>query len=496
MKKTDMGHFFRGTRALVMGIGLHGGGVASVKWLVKHGAIVTATDKRSRDVLAPSLALLQGLPVKYVLGEHRHADFQKNDLIVVNPGVPRESEYLKTAIHEGKRIENEASLFFCHSDNPVIAVTGTRGKTTTTLWVATLLQKKYPKVRPSGNTPDNAFLKEFDRVQGKDIPVVAEMSSWQLEHIGAHDVRAPHVSIVTNLYPDHLNRYKGIKDYANAKANIFALQKSDDFLILNYNNDWTPYFLKKKPKALLFFISKKMLPKDLNGLFLHGDHLAFRFDGMEQKLFSVKKFIETRGAHNLENLMNAVLAVKLFDSSVVVTERDALRLPTPKMRQEEVYKKGRLAIVNDSCATSPDGTIAAIERFATLSNVVLIAGGTDKALEFVDLAKTIKKHIPMNGANSQLILLEGSATKKLVAALQQQKMSRSDLDMKVLKNLDSCVVDALRVAKNLEKSTKSGAKNKQNVTILFSPGAASFEKFLHEFDRGEQFNKLVKKYTK
>ncbi len=475
-----------------MGLGLHGGGVATAKWLIKHGARVTATDKRTKEVLASSIAALKNLPVRYVLGEHRHKDFEKQDIVVVNPGVPRESEYLYTAAKAGARIENDASLFFRYCDNPVIAVTGTRGKTTTTLWAATLLQKKYHDVRSSGNTPDNAFLKEFERVSGKGTPVVAEMSSWQLEHLSSGG-RAPHVSVITNLYPDHLNRYDGIKNYANAKANIFALQKSDDFLVLNHDNFWTAHFLKKKPKAILFFISKKTLPKSLHGLYVKNDALVFRFDGIEQKLFSVKKFIATRGAHNLENLMNAVLAVKLFDPMVIVSERDVLRLPTPKMRQEKIFEKGRLMVVNDSCSTSPDGTIAAIERFRKTSNIVLIAGGTDKELEFAELAKVITKHIPVD----RLIILEGSASTKLQKSFHQQKMSRTLLDIKVLKNLDFCVVEAFRVAKILLKTTGGKAKNSEgNVTILFSPGAASFEKFLHEFDRGEQFNKLVKKYTK
>ncbi len=483
-KSAKQEKFFNGEKSLVMGLGLHGGGVATAKWLVHHGASVTATDMRNEAVLAPSLRALRGVPVRYVLGAHEHEDFRTHDLVVVNPGVPRDSAYLRTAILAGKRVENDASLFFRYSTNPVIAVTGTRGKTTTTEWVAVLLQKKYEGVRASGNTPANAFLKEFDRVYKKDIPVVAEMSSWQLEHL-SRAIRAPHVSVITNLYPDHLNRYKGIRDYANAKANIFIGQHADDFLVLNYDNEWTPYYLKKKPRALTFFISTKPLPRGVQGLCVKAGWLVFRFDGMEQKLFSIKKFLTLRGAHNLENLMNAVLAVKLFDPTVPVSERDVLRLPSPRMRQEEVAKKGRLTVINDSCATSPDGTIAAIERFRKMGNIVLIAGGTDKVLEFNALAKIIKKHIPKD----QLILLEGSATKKLRTALESScdlKLSRFNLDMKVYATLPECAREAFRVAK----------QQKGKTTILFSPGAASFEKFLHEFDRGEKFNTLVKKYIK
>lgn len=474
-KKTTK--IFSGTKALVMGLGLHGGGVATTKWLAKHGATVTATDKRTKEVLAPSLQALAKTSATFVLGEHRKEDFGENDLIVVNPGVPRESEYLAVAKKAGKRIENDASLFFRFTDNPVIAVTGTRGKTTTTLWIAELLKKKYSQVLPSGNTPENAFLKEFERVQGKDIPVVAEMSSWQLEYLPIAG-RAPRVSVITNIYPDHLNRYRGMKDYANAKANIFHDQHEDDFLVLNHDNEWTEYFLKKHPKSISFFVSKKVLPKGLNGLFVRAEHLVFRFDGIEQKLFSVKRFVGERGIHNLENLLCAVLAIKLFDPEVVIKEQDTLRLPTPRMRQEVVLKKGRFIVVNDSCATSPDGVEAALSRFATKGNVVLITGGTDKELEFTSLAKKIKKYIP----KEQLVLLEGSATKKLIAELVHLKYFKGQAQ-EIHTDLASCLHSSLASAKKLKGKT----------IILFSPGAASFEKFLHEFDRGEKFNALAKK---
>jgi UDP-N-acetylmuramoylalanine--D-glutamate ligase len=332
-------------------------------------------------------------------------------------------------------------------------------------------------------------LKEFDRVQGKGIPVVAEMSSWQLEYLPASG-RAPHVAVVTNLYPDHLNRYKGMRDYASAKANIFRGQRGDDFLVLNYDNEWIKFFLKQKPKAIVFFVSAKPLPKQLNGLFVRNKKLVFRFDGMEQQLFGVERFIRERGAHNLENLLAAVLAVKLFDPTAAVNEACALKLPTPRMRQEVVCKKGNLTIVNDSCATSPDGVMAALKRFANSHSgrptsgmkqqVILITGGTDKELEFEALAKMIKKYVP----SEQLILLEGSATTKLISALTKHKnMSRPRLDIMEHKTLAGCVGEAFRVAKTLKGKT----------TILFSPGAASFEKFLHEFDRGEKFNILVDK---
>lgn len=472
-----------------MGLGLHGGGVATVRFLHKHGAYVTVTDMRTREALALSLRALKGVSVNFVLGEHRNKDFRDTDIVVVNPGVPKESAYLAIAAKEGKHIENDASLFFESSDAPIIGVTGTRGKTTTTLWIAELLKKKYPLVKPSGNTPENALLKEFDRVQGKGIPVVAELSSWQLEYL-PQSGRAPHIAIITNLYPDHLNRYANIKAYASAKARIFQKQRDGDFLILNHDNAWTKFFLGKKPKGLVFFVSTKPLPKSLNGLFVRNEKLIFRFDGIEQELFSVKRFVRERGLANLENLLASVLAVKLFDSTVRISEGEALKLLTPRMRQEIVYKKGNLTIVNDSCATSPDGVIAAIKRFAPNSgrptsrvggHVILITGGTDKELLFGDLAALIRERI----LPERLILLNGSATAKLFGELHTLGYDKK-YPLIAFEDLATCLSEALVRAKQFKGKT----------TILFSPGAASFEKFLHEFDRGEKFNKLIKKYLK
>ena len=468
----------KGIKVLVMGLGLHGGGVATVKWLLKQGAIVSATDKRDAKTLAPSLQALKGLPVRYTLGRHDAGDFRTNDLIVVNPAVPRESEYLAIARKAHKRIENDTSLFFAVNTTSTIAITGTRGKTSTTLFLAELLKKKYKDVKPSGNTPENALLKEYSRRKKKDTPVVCELSSWQLEHLHASG-KAPHIAIITNLFPDHLNRYKDMNAYADAKANIFLLQTAQDYLILNKQNIWTTYFLKKKPKSQIFFISTTPLKKGEQGLFVHHQNLIFRKNGEEKSVLSIMKFISERGVHNLENLMCALLATLLIEKKIKVTERDILRLSSPPMRQEIIYKKGSIIIVNDSCATSPDGTIVALERFGkpkiSSSCLIAIIGGTDKELEFSNLARVLKKY----SQTTDIIFLEGSATTRL-----QKKLNNDKFQQETFNTLEKCVKAAKQ--KSLEV--------KGQVTILFSPGAASFEKFLHEFDRGKKFTALVKKY--
>src|SRR3989338_1535225 len=488
--------FFSGKSTLVVILGVHGGGAATAKWLHKHGAKVTVTDLRTKAALAHSLKRFTPKELKeirFVLGGQHEKDFRTHDVIVIGPGVPRESVYLAAAKAARRPIENDASLFFRYVASPVIGVTGTRGKTTTTAWIAQLLKKKYGKLTPTGNNPEHPFFAELDRKKKKGTPVIAELSSWQLEYLPL-SCCAPRIAAITNIYPDHLNRYRDLKDYADAKANIFVHQKRGDALILNYDNPWHAHFAKKKLKSTLYYISKRELPSRLNGLFVRNGKFILRKKSKEKILGSGEGFAKERGEHNLENLLVAALAVALFDPQVKITERDVRALVAPHMRQETIFQNGELVVVNDSCATSPDGTIAAIKRFSQLghpmSKLILIVGGADKELKFDELAKTIRKHVEPE----HLILLEGSATTKLIEHLQifnfpacvRSRAGRQFSIFNKMPNLKACVAKAFHIAKEI----------KGNKVILFSPGATSFEKYLHEFDRGEHFNKLARKNLK
>ena len=447
---------FRGKRVLVMGLGLLGGGLATTKWLVKHGAKVTVTDLRTKKELVDSIKALGSAAkrITFVLGKHREADFKNNEIIVVNPGVPRESPYLAIARKHGARLENEASLFFQYCKNPIIAVTGTRGKTTTVNWIQYLLKQKFPKAKLAGNSSDQPMLGILDGLDGK-TPIVVELSSWQLELLNQSG-KGPKIAVITNVYRDHMNRYRTIADYASAKANIFKDQKKGNFLILNKRNDWTKFFLKKfsgwKTSSKVLYSSVKT--------------------GIDER-----KFSEIYGPHNLENFKTAFLAAKLAGVPVLKLRQAAWRLPQIKFREEVIFKSPKLMIVNDTTATSPDGTIAALKRFSK-ENIILIAGGTDKNLEYGKWAQLVKQYT----TQEQLYLLNGSATKKMVAALGKINFFKNN-QPQIFENLP----DILRSIKKLK------VKSLKLRVILFSPGAASFEKFRNEFDRGEQFNKYIKK---
>jgi UDP-N-acetylmuramoylalanine--D-glutamate ligase len=213
-------------------------------------------------------------------------------------------------------------------------------------------------------------------------------------------------------------------------------------------------------------------------MFVKDGVVFFRRDGEEKKVIDVKNFAEKMGEHNFENLLATMLAVTLLEPKLRITKKMIESLPQIPFRQEIIFSKNGLTVVNDSTGTSPDATIAALRRFIYLgvkppSKTVLITGGTDKKLEFAELAKEIKKTLKPE----YLILLNGSATQKLITELENLKYFKKQKP-NVFETLDECVKAALF------------ALPKQKGTIVFSPGAASFEKFKNEFDRGKKFTAL------
>lgn len=456
MRQANIG--FKNKKVLVMGLGLLGGGIATTKWLVKHGAKVTVTDLKTRKQLALSIKALGPIAkkIKTVLGKHRDIDFKMNEIVVVNPAVPRQSKYLKIAKRHGARLENEASIFFELCKNPVIGVTGTRGKTTTVNWIYHLLKRKFPNAVLTGNSSEKPMLNVLDKLDGKS-PVVVELSSWHLEFLPLSR-QAPHIAVITNIYPDHLNRYRSLEDYALAKANILKNQVKNDYLILNGSNKWLKFFLKKFAS---WQIKGKVVYPSLEAVKNAGE------------------FREGHGEHNLENLAVAVAVVRLVGVPKALVEKGIASLPQVKFREETVYRSRNLRIVNDTTATSPDGTIAALRRFGK-ENLILIAGGTDKNLEFDEWAEFVKKFLKPE----RLFLLNGSATKGMVSALGK---------IGFWKNRKPNLFDDF---KKLLMAVRKGVKHEKKAVVLFSPGAASFEKFKNEFDRGEKFNLYFRQFLR
>lgn len=456
---------FKNKKVLIMGLGLHGGGLSIAKWLAKQGAELRITDLKSREELQPSLQKLKNFKkIKYTLGRHKKEDFKWADMIIQNPGVPRQSEFLKYAQKIGKRIENEASLFFQLCPAPIIGVTGTRGKSTTTFLIYKIFVKRDKNILVAGNIRINAMFDVIDKVK-PEIPVVLELSSWHLEGM-AKIKKSPHIAVVTNIMPDHLNRYRNIKSYAAAKKNIFKFQDKKDFIVLNFDNKFTKE-MGKEAVSQRYWFSKKYFPGQ-NGCFIKNNWLYFRRQGKEQKICSVKN-IKLKGQHNLENVLAAVAVCGIYNIDKEKVKNVLSEFSGIPHRQEIVRVKNGVKFVNDTTATTPDATIAALKVFDH-KNIVLIAGGSDKGLDYKNLALEIKKK------TKGIILLQGAATDKLSKELEKLDYNGCKVETN---NLKSAVLWAHKFAKKGD-------------TVLFSPGAASFGLFANEFERGERFKKIVK----
>ncbi|GIW66669.1 MAG: UDP-N-acetylmuramoylalanine--D-glutamate ligase [Candidatus Parcubacteria bacterium] len=477
---------FKDKKVLLLGLGVLGGGIAMAKWLFKQGAKLKISDLKNKKELKQSLLKLKDIKAQYILGKHRYQDIDWANQIVVNPAVSYQNNYVQYALKRNKIIDNDCSLFFTYAQGDIIAVTGTRGKTTTTTWIYQLLTKvldKQKKIFLGGNQPEKGLLKILPHTTNNSLSII-ELSSFQLEFYRL-GLRSPKIAIITSIFNDHLNRYKSMVDYVTTKMKIFQNQKENDYLILNYDNEWTNFILKGKPKSQIFFVSLNKLQKEFNGVYYFKDHIFIKDNFKTLDIGDFKKFKNNFGEHNLTNFLFAILSCYLylkltnqkFDLNI---KKYAYQLIVPKYRQEKIYQNKHLMIINDSASTSPDAVISAIKRFSQLTkNLILITGGTDKNLDFKNLALLIKKFI----RPSDIILLDGTATKKLIKELENVKYHLNS--NQICQNLKECLMNGLNISKKFKKSI-----------ILFSPGAASFEKFKNEFDRGKKFDLLVKNVLK
>jgi UDP-N-acetylmuramoylalanine--D-glutamate ligase len=452
----------RGKRILLLGLGLHGGGVATARWLHKHGAKLVISDLKDKRVLEPSIKkLAKHKRIKYVLGKHRERDVKWADYIVYNPGVPKQSKYLQLARRLSKPVYNEASLFFDYCRAPIIAVTGTRGKSTTASLIATMCEKKNPRTILAGNIKTSFMLDVVDRARKTDL-IVLELSSWQLE--GLNIVwGAPHIAVVTNLYPDHLNRYRSLTHYYVSKKEIFRHQIEEHYLVLNDEDkvvrDW-----HKETSARTLVFSKKQ--HNGIGSYIKSRNIIFNSGNKKETLISTKD-IALHGKHNLENILAAVAAAKIYGVSNTAIKKTLKSELILDGRQEIISEKDGITYVNDTTATTPEAGIAGLERFGKKKNIILIAGGADKKLEYSDWARLVKKHC------KYVYLLIGDASTKQVKAL------------KGYKQLDVGNKSLSVIVKKAQSHVKKGD------IILFSPAAASFNLWQHEFERGDDFVKAV-----
>lgn len=433
-----------------MGLGLLGRGVGIVKYLVGKGAKVTVTDLKTAAALKSSVAEVKKFlknkksvhPVKFILGKHRLEDFRNVDMVFKAAGVSLDSVFIAEAEKNGVLVFMDDALFAREAGCKIIGVTGTRGKTTTSNLIYEIAKATEKKVYFAGNVRGMATLPLLDKVKKDDLAVL-ELSSWQLQ--GWRDLKvSPSISVVTNIYPDHQNYYKNsMAKYVHDKEAIFANQKKNDFLVLNKNCPWCKK-MAKKAKGKVAWFSTNDVPR-----------------GWKLKVL---------GEHNLENIAAAAAVGKVFGLSVAKIKRVVENFRGVPGRLEFVREVCGIKYYNDTTATMPEATVAAL-RAIDGKKIVLICGGADKNLNFKNLAPAIKKY------TKTVVLLDGTASPKIQ---KQLLITNYQLPITVVHSMSAAVAVARKFAMRGD-------------VILLSPAAASFGMFKNEFDRGDQFLKEIKK---
>lgn len=450
----------RGKRVLIMGLGIHGSGIASARYAAQQGAQVRVTDLRSAEVLAPSIAALAGLPIEYILGQHREEDFAWAEIVLRVPGVKRNSPYLRIAREHGAQIEQEIALFFKACPGRIIGVTGTRGKTTTSTLLYELMKASDQPTVLGGNVSGVETLSLLPAITPQ-TQVVLELSSWQLEALEPHHISPP-VAVMTNIYPDHLDTYDGMADYAAAKANIFRYQHPGDLAVFNYDNDWTRRMGQEAPAKQTWFAS-----------LARGG--SFRRDSIDVIPFT---FHETAlpGAHNLENILLATTVARLLGIPAETIARVVREFRGVAHRLQEIAVINGVRYINDTTSTTPVAGEAALAAFE--GPIILVAGGNTKHLPLAGWPAAIVQR------SRDLILLKGSGTDELLPALEEE--ARRQGRANPLRGVFDSFTAALDAAVALARPGD---------TLLFSPGFTSFGMFLNEFDRGDQFIAYVKRLS-
>ncbi len=444
----------KGQRVTVMGLGLFGGGVGAVRFLVREGAVVTVTDLRPEKDLRASVRALNGLPVAFVLGGHEETDFRNTDLIVANPAVPRSSPYLKIAESAGVPITSEICLFVERCPAPIIGITGSSGKTTTTSLIGEMLKQKDKRTRIGGNI-GGSLLDELDILHA-DVPIVLELSSFQLDRLG--DLPwSPQIAVITNFAPNHIDVHGSLQAYRKAKQQIVMHQTKSDWTIVN-GEDAEVSRWAGAGQRIVFAIEGE------GDVFVRGGKIQHSIGGETRTICSADT-ISLCGRHNLGNALAATGAAIISGVSEKKIADVLQTFQGVPHRLEQVAEVNGILYVNDSIATSPDRTRTALMAFDR--PIVLIAGGYDKGIAFDDMEVAIEERV------AHLIVM--GETGDAIAATAKGKTN-------------------IHRVENLEEAMDCATGLAQfGDVVLLSPASASYDQFRNFEERGQRFRECVGK---
>src|SRR5229473_3143363 len=441
-----------GKRVLVVGLGKSG--AASALFLKSRGARVTVSDAKTEDELRSAIPVLLDNGITVETGGHGDRTFHSQDLIVVSPGVPVDAPPIVQARSFGVPVIGEIELAAQFLPGPIVAITGSNGKTTTTTLTGKILTGGGFSTLVGGNigTPAISLVGSAK----PDTLIVLEVSSFQLETI---QIFRPKVAVILNITPDHLDRHRTFETYVDAKARIFENQQSADLAVLNAD-DPTCVALAAHTKAQVFWFSRQKEVQQ--GAWVVDGNILFR-DGARQGEIMLVSEIPLKGAHNLENVLAAVCAGALMACAPEKIRQAVREFKAVEHRLEYVATIRGVDYYNDSKATNVDATIKALESFP--ANIHLIVGGKDKGSDYTLLNHLLRQRV-------KRVYTIGAAAAKIESQMKGVEVVHAD----TLEN-------ALR---------KANAVAQPGDVVLLAPACASFDQFKNYEQRGQVFKQIVR----
>ena len=434
----------------VMVLGLARTGIAAARFLAERGADVTVSDRRTEADLAREIAGLGDAPIDLRLGGEDSAWLENIDILIPSPGVPQENPLLQAAARRGIEILSEIELGYRFMRAPLIAITGTNGKSTTTSLIGAMLKAAGANAFVGGNI--GAALIGF---AGKDWDWgVVEVSSFQLEWV--KDFR-PRIAILLNLSEDHLDRYASFADYGAAKERIFAAQEPNDVAILN-RDDPLVWRMRERIRSRIVSFGWSSVEQ---GVYAANDEIVWRGTGAEER-FPLAR-VKIQGVHNVENLMAAIAAAKAAGVAQAAVQNAIENFAGLEHRLEFVREKNGVRYYNDSKGTNVGAVIKSLASFS--APIILLAGGVDKGGDYAPLADELRRTV-------KKLILFGAAKEKIRATLGHLT------ETVVVESLDAAVREA-------------AASARQGDVVLLSPACSSFDMFRDYTERGKKFRSLV-----
>ena len=450
----------RGRTVAVIGIGVSN--TPLLRLLLREGISVTACDRSSREKLGALAGELEAAGAKLQLGDGYLQNLSQ-DVIFRTPGLRPDVPELEAARAKGSTITSEMEVFFEVCPCPIIAVTGSDGKTTTTTIIAQLLRAAGHTVHLGGNI-GHPLLAETGTIAPGDVAVL-ELSSFQLMTME----QSPDIAVVTNLAPNHLDVHKSMEEYVWAKENIFRHQQPGDIAIFNLDNAITRQQALRAPGRALYF-SRQAEPE--NGVFLRGDAVISRRDGHERQIMTTED-IRLPGVHNVENYMAAIAAVEgLVPDETIRTFARTFNGVEHRIELVRTYHGVRF--YNDSIASSPSRTIAGLRSFK--EKVILIAGGYDKHIPFDVLGPEVVEHV-------KLLVLCGATAGKIRAAVEQAPGYRPGHPE---------ILDVTPFQRAVETARDRAVPGD---VVTLSPACAAFDQFRNFMERGKTFKAIVNSWA-